>query len=139
MQSSLKMGDFDKVFWRYNVIMHFKTTHPYAKHLEYQMNHETIITRISGLRLISRRGLELNGNYKGEEIKEQSERVAEFAVHQQEAVGKEKLMDLVTNDGPDSLLDMLAGNFFEQAFVDGMNEVSRHLDRAYRICKVLEG
>ena len=138
MQSSLKMGDFDKVFWRYDVIMHFKTTHPYAKHVEYRMNRDTIITRVSGLRLISRRGLELNGQFRGEEIKRQSQRVAEFAAGQQEAVGREKVLGLVTGDRPDGLLGMLAQNFFEQAYVDGMNAVSEHLDRAYRICKVLE-
>lgn len=52
IQNSLMMEDFDKVFWRYNIHMHFETTHPYAKHIEYQMNYKTVITRISGLRLI---------------------------------------------------------------------------------------
>lgn len=137
-QGSLKMEDFDKVFWRYDVIMHFKTTHPYAKHVEYRMNRDTIITRVSGLRLISRRGLELNGQFRGEEIKRQSQRVAEFAAGQQEAVGREKVLGLVTGDRPDGLLGMLVQDFFEQAYVDGMNAVSEHLDRAYRICKVLE-
>ncbi len=138
MQESLKMEDFDKVFWRYNIIVHIKTTHPYAKHIECQLNRETIITRISGLRLISRRGLELNGKYKGEDIKKQSERIAEFAAHQQEAVGKEKMLDLVTHDRPDSLFGRLVENFFEQEFVDAMNYVSKNLDMAYQICKVLE-
>ena len=137
MQNSLKMGDFDKVFWRYNIFMHIETTHPYAKHIKYQMNYNTIITRISGLRLISRRGLELHGDYKGEEIKKQAERIEELAVHQHDAVGKEKMLNLVTHNGPDNMLDRLAVNYFEQKFVDRMNTVSKHLNRAYRICKIL--
>ena len=137
MQNRLMMEDFDKVLWRYNIIMHIETTHPYAKHIEYQMNYNTIITRISGLRLICRRGLELNGEYRGEEIKKQSERVAEFAEHQQEAVGKEKMLDLVTGNRPDSLLGKMTVDYFEQKFVDRMNNISKHLERAYRICKIL--
>ena len=137
MQNSLKMGDFDKVFWRYNINMHFETTHPYAKHIEYQMNYNTIITRVSGLRLISRRGLELNGEYRGEAIKKEAERIAEFAEQQQEAVGKEKMLDIVTGNRPDSILDKMTVDYFEQKFVDRMNNISKHLDRAYRICKVL--
>ena len=138
MQNSLKMGDFDKVFWRYNIIMHFETTHPYAKHIEYQMNYNTIITRVSGLRLISRRGLELNGKFKGEAIKKEAERIAEFAEQQQEAVGKEKMLDIVTGNRPDSILDKMTVDYFEQKFVDRMNNISKHLERAYRICKLLE-
>lgn len=137
IQNGLKMEDFDKVFWRYNINMHFETTHPYAEHIEYQMNYKTVITRISGLRLMAKRGLELHGKYKGEEIKEQAERIAEFAEHQQKAVGKEKMLSLVTKTGPDSMLERVVGDFFEQKFVDRMNNISKHLDRAYRICKVL--
>ena len=137
MQNSLKMGDFDKVFWRYNIIMHIETTHPYEKHIKYQMNYNTIITRISGLRLISRRGLELHGEYRGEEIKKESERIAEFAAQQQEAVGKDKMFDLVTGNRSESLLERMTVDYFEQKFVDRMNNISKHLDRAYRICKVL--
>ena len=137
IQNSLKMEDFDKVFWRYNINMHIETTHPYAKHIEYQMNYKTVITRISGLRLMAKRGLELHGKYKGEEIKKQAERIADFAEHQQEAVGKEKMLELVTKTGPDSMLERVVGDFFEQKFVDRMNNISKHLDRAYRICKVL--
>ena len=137
MQNSLKMGDFDKVFWRYNIIMHIETTHTYEKHIKYQMNYNTIITRISGLRLISRRGLELHGEYRGEEIKKESERIAEFAAQQQEAVGKDKMFDLVTGNRSESLLERMTVDYFEQKFVDRMNNISKHLDRAYRICKVL--
>ena len=137
MQNSLKMGDFDKVFWRYNIIMHIETTHPYEKHIKYQMNYNTIITRISGLRLISRRGLELHGEYRGEEIKKESERIAEFAAQQQEAVGKEKMFDLVTGNRSESLLERMTVDYFEQKFVDRMNNISKHLERAYRICKLL--
>ena len=53
-------------------------------------------------------------------------------------MGREKVLGLVTGDRPDGLLGMLVQDFFEQAYVDRMNAVSEHLDRAYRICKVLE-
>lgn len=137
-QYRLQMSDFDKVFWRYNIFMNFKTTHPFAEHIRYQMNYNTIVTRVSGLRIMAKRGLELNGEYRGEEIKKQSERVAEFAEHQQKAVGREKMLELATHTRPDSMIDRMAENYFEQKFVDRMNNVSKHLDRAYRICKVLE-
>ncbi|MDO4176541.1 MAG: hypothetical protein Q4D99_03575 [Bacillota bacterium] len=137
-QYTLKMGDFDKVFWRYNIYMNFKTTHPYAEHIRYQMNYNTIVTRVSGLRIMAKRGLELNGEFRGNEIKKQAERVAEFAEHQQKAVGKEKMLELVTHTRPDSMLERMAEDFFEQKFVDRMNNISKHLDRAYRICEVLE-
>ena len=136
-QYTLKMGDFDKVFWRYNLYMNFKTDHPFAEHIRYQMNYNTIVTRVSGLRIMAKRGLELNGEFRGEEIAKQSKRVAEFAEHQQDAVGKEKMLELATHTRPDSIFERMAEDFFEQKFVDRMNNISKHLDRAYRICKVL--
>lgn len=137
-QNLLKMSDFDKVFWRYNLYMNFKTTHPFAEHIRYQMNYNTIVTRVSGLRIMAKRGLELHGEYRGEEIQKQSERVAEFAEHQQAAVGKEKMLELATHTRPDSILERMAEDYFEQKFVDRMNNISKHLNRAYRICNVLE-
>lgn len=138
IQRSLQATNFDDVFWRYDIYMNIVTSHPYAGTIRYKMNYNQIITRIAGIRLtFAPRGLELNGKYSGPEIKAQSERIAAFAEKQKEAVGTEKKVDILTHNRPDSLAGKMAKDYFDEKFVTRMENVSKHLDRAYRISKVL--
>lgn len=139
---TLLQGDFDKVFWRYNLNLVIVTNHPYAKTIRYQMNYKTIITRVAN-GIFVHRGLELNGTFRGAELKEESERIAKFAQDQKKCVGVARILNLDDDDnkkerdGIEGLLVGAAERYFDEKFVKRMENVSRHLDRAYRISKVL--
>ena len=137
-QHTLLAERFDEVFWRYNLFMNIDTTHPYAGKIRYQMNYNQIITQIAGLRLkFAPRGLELNGEYRGEEILRQAERIEAFAAEQAKAVKREKVVDIATHNRPDSMLGKIKKDYFDEKYVQRMENVSKHLTRAYRIAKLL--
>lgn len=142
-QRTLTADKYDEVFWRYNMFMNIETSHPYAETIRYRMNYNTVITKVSGFRLtFPPRGLELNGKFRGEEIKKASERVMAIADDQRKAVGKAKKVDRITGKHADEgilegALRMAVSDIFEEKYVKKMETVAGHLDRAYRIAKLL--
>lgn len=143
----LVQSEYDKVFWRYNLLMVIKTSHPYAKTITYYMNYYNIVTRIAGLRLFVQRGLDLKGEYRGEQLAEQSARIAELAEKQKEAVGREKMTNIILNTDKqkahnekgmgERIFESMKEDYFNEKYIKKMVNVSKHLDRAYRISKVL--
>ena len=133
----LKMGDYSKVFWHYDLYLNFRTSHPYCKEIRYKMNYKTNILRIPGFHLFAIRGLELTGKYHGKEIKEQTVRLDELCEKIKGNVKATKTFDLLTGQRPETIGGLLAKDLTDEWYITRITNVNNHVKRAYRISALL--
>lgn len=135
----LLQENYSKVFWHYDFYLNIKTTHPFCEHIRYQMNHDTNVLKVPGIHLFYHRGLELNGEFRGKEIKEQSARLEEFAEKIKGNVKVERAVDIITGQRPDGILDKMKKDYTEDWYISRIENVNNHVKRAARISKLLMG
>lgn len=133
----LLQGDYSKVFWHYDFYMNIKTTHPFCEDIRYQMNFDTNVLKVPGIHLFVKRGLELNGTFRGAEIREQRLRLEEFAEKIKGNVKAERVFDFLTDQRPDGLLDKMKQDYTEDWYISRIENVTNHVKRAERISKLL--
>lgn len=133
----LTQDRYDEVYWRYNLYMVIETDHPYAKTIKYAMNSSPIITKVQGLHLLVRRGLELNGVYRGKEIGEQIVRLEKLIEDETKALGKERGLDLVTgkNRG-ESIFKGVVTDMVEDHYIKRIEFAIKHMQRVQRVAKL---
>ena len=135
----LTQDRYDDVFWRYDLYMVIETDHPYAKTIRYAMNTSPIITKVQGMHLFVRRGLELKGVYRGKEIAEQITRLEKLIDDETKALGKERTFDLVTgkNRG-EGVIEGVVTDLVEDHYIKRIEFVIKHMQRVQRVAKLLE-
>ena len=137
-QKELSENKYDKVFWRYNLLMHIQTSHPYVGNIKYEMNYHEINLRFDGFHIsVPPRGLELNGMLTGYELQRASERITKFAEEQQRAVEQEHVIDIMKEKKSGGLIGSIVKDVYDDKYVKRIKNISKHLDRAFRISKVL--
>lgn len=134
----LTQDKYADVFWRYDLYMVIETDHPYAKTIRYAMNSSPIITKVQGMHLLVRRGLELNGVYRGKEIGGQITRLEKLIENETKALGKERTFDLVTgkNRG-EGILEGVVTNMTEDYYITRIEFAIKHMQRVQRVAKLL--
>ena len=134
----LTQDKYDDVFWRYDLYMVIETDHPYAKTIRYAMNSSPIITKVQGMHLLVRRGLELNGVYRGKEIGGQITRLEKLIENETKALGKERTFDLVTGKNRDEgILEGVVTNMTEDHYITRIEFAIKHMQRVQRVAKLL--
>lgn len=133
----LLQQDYSKVFWHYDFYLNITTSHPFCENIRYRMNFNTNILKIPGFHLFVQRGLELNGIYRGAEIREQRIRLEEFCEKIKGNVKKEHIFDTLTGQRSDSILGKLANDMTEDWYISRIEKVISHVKRAGRISKLL--
>lgn len=133
----LTQDNYSKVYWHYDFYMNFKTTHPCCPEIRYQMNYSTNILKVPGFHLFVHRGLELNGTFRGPEIKENRIRIEDFCTQIQEGLKDEKLFDIITRQRPDGIMDKMRKDMTDDWFVSRIDNVAKHLRRAGKISKII--
>jgi len=133
----LTIDKYDEVFWKYNLFVRFKTTHPYAKDFEYKMNEYTNVLLIPGTHLIARRGLELNGEYRGADIRAKRIELEEYAEKLKTDLTQEKIFDILSKQRPDSIIGRMKKDLTNDWYVSRVENVAKHVKRAGRISKLI--
>ena len=134
----LTQDKYADVFWRYDLYMVIETDHPYAKTIRYAMNSSPIITKVQGMHLLVRRGLELNGVYRGKEIGGQITRLEKLIENETKALGKERTFDLVTGKNRDEgILEGVVTNMTEDHYITRIEFAIKHMQRVQRVAKLL--
>lgn len=133
----LLQENYSKVFWHYDFYLNIKTTHPFCENIRYQMNFDTNVLKIPGIHLFVKRGLELNGKFRGKEINEQVKRLEEFAEKIKGNVKTERTVDFLMGNRPDGILDKMKQDYTEDWYISRIENVTNHVKRAARISKLL--
>ena len=133
----LLQKDYKNVFWRYDFYMNIKTSHPFCEHIRFKMNYNTNILKVPGFSLFVHRGLELNGDYRGKEIKEASEKLESFCEQIKGNVKNEKTFDILTHQRPDTLAGKMIEDLTDEWYISRIENVDAHVKRAYRISAIL--
>lgn len=133
----LLQEDYKNVFWHYDLYMNIKTKHEYAGTIRYKMNYRTNILKVPGFSFFVHRGLELSGEFRGREIKEQSEKLESFCDKIKGNVKNEKTFDILTHRRPDSIADRLKEDLTDEWYISRIENVDAHVKRAYRISALL--
>lgn len=133
----LLQDKYDEVFWHYDFYLNIKTTHPFCENIRYQMNHDTNVLMVPGFSLFVHRGLELNGVFRGSEIREQRIRLEEFCEKIKGNVKTGRTIDFITGQRPDGVLEKMKQDLTEDWYVSRIENVINHVKRAGRISKLL--
>ena len=101
------------------------------------MNFDTNVLKIPGIHLFVKRGLELNGKFRGKEINEQVKRLEEFAEKIKGNVKTERAVNVLMGNRPDGILDKMKQDYTEDWYISRIENVTNHVKRAERISKLL--
>ncbi len=140
----LTQDKYDEVFWRYDFYLNLETTHPYAERIRYKMNFKPTILKIPQRGPVFRRGVDIGGNYRGEEIDILAARLEAFGGREEKIEEGKKLIDvfLLKNKGEGSLekiRDGLIKDAGNEIYFRKIANMGAHAARAARISKLLLG
>ena len=141
---TLTQDKYKDVYWRYDFYLKIDTDHPYAGNIRYKMNFKPTIMKVPQHGFIFHRGLEIGGEYEGEEIDILTARLEAFAGKEEGFARREKMMDifLLRNKGKgslESICDGLVEDVNKDKYLKKIANMAAHTARAGRITKLLLG
>ena len=136
---ALPQEKYDEVFWRYDFYLHIVLSgHPYLNHIKYKMNFKTTVLKVPQRKFMFKRGLEMNGAYKGKEIKALAEKLGENLESEGTAIKREDVLDVLTLKNKDkSLVDGIKDKLMDEHYLSKIENMQNHVKRAQRIRRIL--
>lgn len=134
---------YKDVYWRYDFYLNIETDHPYAGTIRYKMNFKPTITKVpQKMGIFYRRGVEIGGTYRGEEITRLALELQAFDEDEQKAAEFKKKLDILLVKNKDmSTLESVADKFVRDAsnglYFRKLANMGAHIARADRISKLL--
>lgn len=141
----LTQDKYDEVFWRYDFYLHIVLkNHPYLNHIRYKMNAKTTIIQVPQRMFMFKRGLEMNGEYHGKDIKALAEKLGEKLGSEDKAIERGYKLDVLTLKDKDKsfgdrLGDSLKERFDDTVYLKKIENCQNHVKRANRIRRILLG
>jgi hypothetical protein len=134
---------YKDVYWRYDFYLNIETDHPYAGTIRYRMNFKPTITKVPQKHgIFYRRGVEIGGTYRGDEIEQLALDLQAFDEDEQKAADFKKKLDilLVKNKGKSvmqGVRDNLVRDAKNEIYFKMLANMGAHVARADRISKLL--
>ena len=136
----LTQDKYDEVFWRYDFYLNFALDHPYLSQIRYPMNFKTTVIQVPQRMFLFKRGLELAGEYSGEEIAYQADRLEAMAGKEEAWIRLGKYSDVVRLKYSDqSLPEHLVKDIKNDLYIKKIENVAAHVRRAERISRLILG
>ena len=136
---------YKDVYWRYDFYLNIDTDHPYAKTIRYQMNFKPTILKVpEKWGIFYRRGVEIGGIYRGDEIRQLALELQAFDEDEQKAAEYQKKLDtlLVKSNGKsmfEGVRDKLVRDAKNEIYFRKLAVMGAHVARAARISRLLLG
>lgn len=136
--AQLLQENYDKVYWRYDFILHIELDHPYLTEISYQMNFKTTVMKVPQRKFMYRRGLEFNGEFRGKEIKEQIARLKSLIESEDGAIDRGKAVDAIigANDN-EPMAEAVVSGIKDDIYLSKIANIIKHVERANRISDLL--
>ena len=125
------------MFWKYDLFVRFKTTHPFAEEIEYKMNEYVNVFAIPGMHILARKGLELNGEDRVAEIRAKRIELEEYAESLKKNLSTQKVVQRIVKTRPDGIIERLEYDLTNEWYVSRAENVAKHVKRAGRISKLI--
>ena len=142
---TITQDKYKDVYWRYDFYLNIETDHPYARTIRYQMNFKPTITKVpEKWGMFYRRGVEIGGSYRGEEITQLALELQAFDEDEKKAADFQKKLDilLVKNRGKslfEGTRDKLVRDARNEIYFRKLANMGAHAARADRISRLLLG
>lgn len=127
---------YAKVFWHYDFYITIKTTHPFAKEISFKTNFKSTVIKVKS-RLFMRRGLEIGGRYRGEAIKELIQKMYEWVGKEEKGKKTDKAVDILLGGNSGSFSENLLSSWMDDVYIDKVENMISHVERADRITRTL--
>ena len=136
----LTQDKYDEVFWRYDFYLNIALDHPYIEKIRYPMNFKTTVIQVPQRFFMFKRGLELAGEYEGEEIAYQADRLDAMAGKEDALIRLGKYSDIIRLKYKDqSLPERLVRDVKNDLYIQKIENVAAHVRRADRIRRLVLG
>ena len=145
LSQNITQDRYKDVYWRYDFYLNIETDHPYARTISYQMNFKPTIIKVPQKHgFIYRRGAEIGGTYRGDEISQLALELQMFDEDEQKAAEFRKKLDtlLLKNKGKTvigSVTDKLVRDAENEIYFKKLANMGAHVARADRISRLLKG
>lgn len=134
---------YKDVYWRYDFYLNIETDHPYAKLIRYKMNFKPTVMKVpEKWGIFYRRGVEIGGTYRGEEITQLALELQAFDEDEQKAADYQKKLDtlLVKSRGKsifEGVRDKLVRDAKNEIYFKKLANMGAHVARTDRISRLL--
>ena len=136
----IRQEEYKDVFWRYDFYLHIKVDHPYFDEICYKMNWKTTVLKVPQRGIMFRRGLEMSGTYKGEELESLAENIEKTGSGERRMIKVGKVVDTaLLKKKDDDVVDLLIEDYKDEKYLKKIENVANHIKRADRIYKLLVG
>ena len=130
VNQDLPQEKYKDVYWRYDFYLNMKTTHPYVPEIRYQMNYKPIAMKVPQRGAVYRRGVDIGGIYRGEDIEILAARLGVFSDNEENTDGIRKEIDEFLHGSKDDMRDEI---YYKQ-----LSKMAAHVSRAARISQLLD-
>lgn len=142
INENLTQERYQEVYWRYDFYLGMETDHPYAARIRYRMNFKPTILKIPQRGIFYRRGVEIGGTYRGEDLEFLAARLEAFGEDEEKKDEIRKKIDrfLLKNRGKGTLeavRDDLVRDAVNEVYYKKLANMGAHAARAARISRLL--
>lgn len=125
---------YKEVFWRYDFILHIELSHPYLREIAYPMNFKTTVMQVPQRGFVYRRGLEMGGEYRGEDISALANALDRTESRERTSIDLNRKLDVVLlRRKSQSLGEKIIQGFEDEVYLKKIDNMCAHVRRAERI------
>ena len=136
----LTQDKYDEVFWRYDFYLNFALDHPYLTQIRYPMNFKTTVIQVPQRFFLFKRGLELGGEYQGEELAYQADRLEAMSGKEEAMIRLKNYSDIILLKYKDQTTAEHAVQGIKDAvYLKKIENAAAHVRRAERISRLILG